>query len=253
MREVRFRSGQRLIPVVGLILTLPLGAHAQVVVPNANLTTEGTAGLNTLIRSAPRTLQMVISASELSGVSVGGTITGLAFRLDNSFLQASQPTFPITFIDYDIYVGAAGVTPSGASTTLLSNYVSPASKTKVRGGALTLGTGFFPKNAIAPLPNSFSADIGFNLGAYTYTGGNLIIEITHSGNAATDFSLDATPNSATARALGAAVYNASSADSAFVSELVPVVRLSTLGAAPEPGVLGLLALGGIALLVRRRR
>ena len=103
-------------------------------------------------------------------------------------------------------------------------------------------------------PNSFGSQIAFNLsgGKYTYTGGDLVLEVRHTGNAATDFQLDATLNNAVA---AARVGNTSTAtiEDATLGPRVPVMRLQFTSMAPEPGSLALLGLGaGMGLLVRRR-
>lgn len=247
------RATQRGGLLVLAVLGLSALARAQyTVVPNAYTSTEGENGLSTVIGPNARTLQMVIRASELSGIPLNYEITGLAFRLNSG--QPTSPGFPILFSNYDIYIGSASVAPLGASNTFLNNYASPSSKRQVRQGALSLDSTFFPNSGTAP--NNFSADIAFNLTGYAYTGGDLVIEISHSGNGGANFAIDATPNSATAAAYGAAGYNATTntnINSQGETVLMPIVRLTALTPAPEPAALSLLALGGLALLVRRRR
>lgn len=231
-------------------------SHAQtVVVPNANTTLEGSNGLSTPIRSAARTIQMIISASELASVPIGDQFTGISFRLDNTQL-VSRPDFAITFANYDLYMGQAAVTPATANNTLALNY-SPGSKTQVRGGALNLAAGAFSNGGSGATPNAFAATIAFNLngGGYTYKGGDIVLELTHSGNLNTDFALDAAVNSTTATALGDTGYNATT-NTNITSGLMPVVRFSyapVVLSAPEPGTLALLGVGAIGLLIRRRR
>lgn len=246
------RHGVRLGWSLVAVLLIAGSGSAQVVVPSASALVEGAGGLSTPTNSAARTLQVIISASELASIGVGSEISGLAFRLDAS--QGSQPVLPISFASYDIYLGAAGVSPLGAAATFSDNYLSPASKTQVRGGALSLGSGFFPNTG--GVPNAFSADIAFNLGNYLYTGGNLIVELSHTGNGAQDFALDAVVNSGSVAAYGAVGYNALANGNvnsvgAPPTLLAPVLRLTAT--APEPGVLGLLGLGALVLCVRRRR
>lgn len=239
-------------------LALPVWAQT-VVVPNANTAVEGAHGLSTMVRSQPRTLQMIIGASELSTIPLGSTITGVSFRLDDLVVpQPSQPLFTATFANYDIYVGAAANTPLGADNTFANNYVL-GTRQQLRSGSLTLTPGYFPNSGAAP--NSFAAAIGFNLGSYTYNGGPLVVEITHDGNGSTDFALDAVANGSGAAAYAATGYNATTnqnINSVVVGPstiiLMPVLSLSYISsAAPEPGVLGLLLLGGLVLVGRRRR
>ena len=240
-----------------LAVALVGSAHAQSlsVVPNANTNVGGAFGLSTPISSGDRTLQMIISASQLTSM-VNGQLTGLTFRLDGPEV-ASKPLVPISFTNYDIFLGQAAVVPLGASATFADNYIL-GTKTQLRSGALSLAAGYFPNTS--PNPNAFAAIINFNLGSYTYTGGDLELELSHSGNSATDFALDAVENSAAFAAHGAAGYNSStSTDINSVTDslnvvhvLAPVVQIQFTGA-PEPGTLALIGLGALALATRRRR
>ena len=57
-----------------------------VTLPNANATTSGNGGLNSLIglTTAPRTYQMAFSASELANVPIGAQVTAISWRLQPS-------------------------------------------------------------------------------------------------------------------------------------------------------------------------
>ncbi len=241
---------------VALAVAVVGSAHAQSlsVVPNANAAVGGAFGLSTPISSGERTLQMIISSSQLTSM-VNGQLTGLTFRLDGPEV-ASKPLAPISFTNYDIFLGQAAVAPQFASPTFANNYV-PGTKTQLRSGALSLAASYFPDTA--PNPNDFAAIIAFNLGGYVYTGGDLVLELAHSGNNTTDFALDAVENDSNYVAHGAAGYNApTSTDINSVTSglttfvLAPVVQLQ-FTAAPEPGTLALIGLGALALHVRRRK
>ncbi len=234
--------------VFSLSLSGRVWAQSFTVVPTAAVGVDGNSGTNTPIRSVARTLQVILSASELGGISVGDTLEGIAFRLDKS--EISQPPFDLNFASYDIFLGQAALTPTTMSSTFADNYLG-GTRVQMRSGGLTMPQASLP---FGGNPNSFGSQIAFNLsgGKYTYTGGDLVLEVRHTGNAATDFQLDATLNNAVA---AARVGNTSTAtiEDATLGPRVPVMRLQFTSMAPEPGSLALLGLGaGMGLLVRRR-
>ncbi|WP_395138678.1 PEP-CTERM sorting domain-containing protein [Armatimonas sp.] len=238
--------------ILGLAIVLSLSgtvwAQSFTVVPTAAVGVDGNSGTNTPIRSVARTLQVILSASELGGISVGDTLEGIAFRLDNT--EISQPPFDLNFASYDIFLGQAALTPTTMSSTFADNYLG-GTRVQMRNGSLMIAQGSLP---FGGNPNSFGPQIVFNLsgGKYTYVGGDLVLELRHTGNAASDFQLDASLNNAVA---AARVGNTSTAtiEDATLGPRVPVMRLQFTSMAPEPGSLALLGLGaGIGLLVRRR-
>jgi hypothetical protein len=171
--------------------------NAQVVVPNEFASTPAsTSGLNTFIRDLgnPRTGQLLINANQLTSL-VGQQIGGISFRL---FTGATLP-FPAmdaTWTDFTIRIGQ-GVAFGSQSTTFANNFVGL--PTTVRTGPLTIAANSYP---VAPGdPNPFGGQITFSL-PFVYAGGNLLIEIRHTGsnitnNAANDFlevALQTNPN-----------------------------------------------------------
>lgn len=246
---------------VGVLCLLALNgvafAQSKQTIPGAFETVEGANALNTMIRSQPRTLQMIISASEL-GYVWDGKITGLTFRLDGLETSA-KPNFDISFSNYDIFLGEAAVTPSGINANFADNY-TVGSRTQMRSGALTLNTGYFQQTSVTG-PNDFPlVTIAFNSGSgeYHYTGGDLVIELRHTGNSASDFRLDATPVTTDYNAIAAVGYNAATDDGTNLSpallRLMPIVQLQyTATLLPEPGSLALVAVGIAGLALARRR
>jgi len=139
--------------------------------------------------------QLLISTSQLGSISVGSQITGFSFRLYNGNLTGF-PASTATWADYTVNMGV-GVALGSQSTTFASNFVG--APTLVRSGALVVNAGAYTAGATGTTPNPFGPSITFNT-PYTYTGGNLLIEIRHTGsnilNGTTDF-LDALPTTVT--------------------------------------------------------
>jgi hypothetical protein len=232
----------------GVLAVLACGASvavADVVVPNAYAAVQAsTSGLNTFIRDSgnPRTGQLLINASQLTGV-VGQQIAGITWRLWSGGTVA-YPAANATWADYTINVGP-GVAFGSQTTTFATNFA--AAPTTVRSGPLTISAGAFPTGGT---PRAFGVPVMFG-SPYLYTGGNLCIEIRHTGssivNATTDFlevALTTDPLYNTqiwsATATGNAATTGAQANFT-VSNLITVPAPSTLA------VLGVLALG------RRRR
>ena len=229
---------------------LVASAAAQtVVVPNAYANTQASAsGLNTFIRDVnnPRTGQLLINASQL-GAAVGQQIDGLTFRLFTG-ATVNFPASNATWADYTINIGQ-GVAFGSQTTTFATNFVG--TPTTVRSGPLNIPAGAFVNDPLNP--NPFGPLITFNT-PYVYTGGNLLIEIRHTGsnitnNAANDFlevalTTDPGYNSAfwSATATGATATVGAQAN----------FTVTQLHFVPAPASLALLGLGGL-LASRRRR
>jgi hypothetical protein len=225
-------------------------ASADIVVPNANTNvSSGGTGLNTFIRdiNAPRSGQLLIDASQLTGV-IGQQITGLTFRMYNGATTAFPPT-AATWSDYTINMGQ-GVALGSQTTTFATNFVG--APTNVRSGPLTINPNTFPVGAVSPTPNPFGQTITFNT-PYNYTGGNLLIEIRHTGsnitNPANSF-LDAMPTTATG--YGTQFWSATATTYAATAGTAASFTITNLVTIPAPGSLALLGMGGL-LAARRRR
>lgn len=167
---------------VVVALGIASASNAQVVVPNSQAgTASGTSGLNTFIRDvgAPRTGQLLISSSQLGGINIGDTITGISFRMyaNNT---TGFPASAATYADYEIRIGV-GVAMGTQTTTFATNFASP--PTLVRDGPLTITPFMFPAGNTAPNPTPFASPTPFEFQTpYVYTGGNLLIELTHTGS-----------------------------------------------------------------------
>ncbi len=165
---------------LGLVAGATMSASAQnVVAPNANAGASGTNGLNTLIRNAanPRTYQLRVPTSQLNAIPEGSLIDAITFRFDQT--GANPATWPpaggATWVNYDITLSEDATNGGVLSTTFASNQLNPV---EVRSGALTIPAGSFTSGSS---PNDWGFQIVFDE-AYEYSGGPLIITITHTGS-----------------------------------------------------------------------
>ncbi|MEZ6232656.1 MAG: GC-type dockerin domain-anchored protein [Phycisphaerales bacterium] len=166
-----------------LSVVLAAGSAALgIVVPNDREFVAGNGGFLSPLASSARSYQMLIHADELTAI-VGQDIDGLAFRLLPS-ASAPWPAAETVYPNYDIYLSDC-VDPSLRSTTFAFNVVGP--QTQVRSGSLTIPAGTMPAGGS---PNGFGFVIDFT-SSYTYTGGNLLIEIRHDGSNGSNTSTDA--------------------------------------------------------------
>jgi hypothetical protein len=233
--------------VLGAALAAP--ALGDIVVPNQYTNTPAsTAGLNTFIRDNgnARTGQLLIAGSQLGGVNVGDQISGLTFRLWTGATQAF-PATNATWSDYTINVGQ-GVAFGSQTTTFASNFVGAPST--VRSGPLTINAGSFTSGGT---PNAFGVNIMFNT-PYTYTGGNLLIEVRHTGsnivNTASDF-LEAALT--TDPGYNTQFWSATATGNTATTGALNNFTVARLVVVPTPAAASVLGLAGLAALRRRRR
>jgi hypothetical protein len=222
-------------------------ACADVVVPNAYTSSlASTSGLNTFIRDSgnPRTGQLLIAASQLGAVA-GQQIAGLTFRLYTG-AAAAYPATNATWADYSINIGQ-GVAFGSQTTTFATNFVG--SPTNVRSGPLTINAGSFTSGLV---PNAFGTTIMFDT-PYTYTGGNLLIEVRHTGsnivNTSTDFlevALTTDPG------YNSAFWSATATGNAATVGAAANFTVTKLVVIPSPAGAAVLGLAGFAASRRRR-
>ncbi|TVS05121.1 MAG: hypothetical protein EA423_06995 [Phycisphaerales bacterium] len=153
-----------------------------IVVPNAFETQAGTGAFLGPLSNAPRTNQLIIHASQLQDI-VGQDITGLSWRRTQS-VTAAWPAETVTYFSYDILL-SDGVDPAFRQFDFGANVVGP--QTQVRSGELVISPFAFPGGTV---PAEFGVDILFDT-PWTYAGGNLVIEIIHTGFSGTSTSVDA--------------------------------------------------------------
>lgn len=157
------------------------------IVPLAYASTPGNTVFVGPLGNTPRTYQLLINSNQLTGM-VGQYVTAIAMRIPTSSTSA-WPVSDVIYNNFDIYL-AESVLPSQRRATFDSNIVG--TKTQVRSGSLTIQTGAYPFNET---PNRFGTEIMFNT-PYHYVGGNLLIEMRHSGFTGTSRSIDAAGTSA---------------------------------------------------------
>lgn len=227
---------------------------AQTTVPNAFAATGGETGLNTFIRDtgAPRAGQLLIGASQLGAIAPGMQITGMYFRLYSSTTfnpAGTWPAAPISWNNYDVRVGTAALGVAGASTTFAANLGGDT--VLARSGALTLPMDSFGGGANSPAVNPWGSIISFTT-PFTYSGGDLVIEIRHDGGTFTptrflDAVLASNPGYGTDfRSITTTTFagTTGTAASFTITQLEYVI--------PGPGAAALFGLAGLAGVRRRR-
>jgi len=152
------------------------------VMPNAYSGTGGTGVFTGPLANTQRTYQWLINANQLTAM-VGGNITSLAMRIPGNATGA-WPTADVTFTNFDIYL-APSRPPSQRSLTFDSNIVG--TKVQVRSGSLLIAANSYP---FGSTPNSFGTAITFTT-PYAYSGGDLLVELRHSGFTGTTRTNDA--------------------------------------------------------------
>lgn len=143
-------------------------AQTTLVVPNSN---EGSAFIGPF-GNAARQLQFIIDDTLLTSL-VGKNLTAISFRLPASTADAWPPN-ALTMSAFNIFLSNS-VEPADRQLDFAANVVG--TQTQVRSGSLPIAAGAL---TVGSNPNDFSFKITFT-SAYQYNGGNLLIEIRHSG------------------------------------------------------------------------
>ncbi|KIA85933.1 T9SS type A sorting domain-containing protein [Kaistella jeonii] len=157
-------------------------AQTTLVVPNTN---EGSAFIGPY-GNAARQLQFIIDDTLLTSL-VGKNLTTISFRLPASTTDAWPPN-ALTMSAFDIYLSNS-VEPANRQLDFAANVVG--TQTKVRSGSLLIPAGAL---TVGSNPNQFSFKIPFS-SSWEYSGGNLLIEIRHSGTGISSRSVHAAPTS----------------------------------------------------------
>lgn len=155
----------------GLIMfgySINFSAQTTLIVPSSN---EGSAFIGPY-GNAARQLQMLIDDTLLTSL-VGKNLTSISFRLPASTSE-SWPPAALNMTNFSVYLSDS-VEPANRQLDFAANVVG--TQTQVRSGNLSIPAGAL---TIGSNPNDFSFKITFT-NAWTYNGGNLLIEIRHSG------------------------------------------------------------------------
>ncbi|MCC5844081.1 MAG: hypothetical protein JJU05_07510 [Verrucomicrobia bacterium] len=219
-------------------------SDTMIVVPGDFETNSGTGGFNTLIRDEARTYQVQISESRLMDL-IGLSLTGFSTRL-SAANTSNWPSAPRTWANYDIVLSPAANHINDFSSNFANNMSDPL---QVRSGSLTIDGNSFPRTLANP--NPWGPLIQFD-SPYLYSGGDLVMEVRHTGNGIDTLLLDAIESSAVNGyiARSASSYTASFSGSADFTIL-------QFHAIPEPSTILMVVLTGmvfgIAPLYRRLR
>ena len=242
--------------ILFLVTTTVVPARADLIVaPNANTGVEGNTATSIPFNPDPRTFQWVFDDSQFAGIAPGSNIMGIGFRLEGG--APTSPTGSLSFDRWDLQISQSLNAPGALSTTFSNNIA--ADVVLVRSGPLTLSAGSLTGGAG---PNPFMT-ISFTV-PYTYTAGDLLLTLRHSGWASVPGplllgNLDAVdlPLAVTDSA-GANNADALATDAGSVHFFnVPVTQFvfeSARAEAPVPGTLALFGLGlaVVAAILRKR-
>lgn len=181
----------------------------------------GVEGSGFYIYAGPITFQQVFGPSQLAGLTPGRTITGMQLRLDFQWFES-----PASFVsNFDVSIGPSNFAPGSLSDSVTAN--QGAGTVLARSGSLTFAQDSF---TFGDMPNAFGPVITFTT-PYTYTGGNLLITVSHSTpNNELDF--DVGSGIVGAQVKQAQLYGATTLTDA--ADDTGIAMQFTLAAVPEP-------------------
>ncbi|MEM7117509.1 MAG: hypothetical protein AAF614_34065 [Chloroflexota bacterium] len=160
-----------------LLVSVASAATTLVVTPTGSANQEGqSANFGILAAASAFTIQQALVPAQLGGLQAGDVITGLTFRTDRS-VTSHYPTSNVHFSDYEISLGS----PASAVGTLSNRFADNRGNDMVlvRSGRFDMAKNSFRKSSSKPHP--FGQMITFDT-PYTYQGGDLLLEITHTGH-----------------------------------------------------------------------
>ena len=238
---VKFKVILRHIYVIFCLSLFIVEAHAAVnTLPASFAAVEGNDNEITSLGEASNTAQVVYGESLLiaADIQVGDQITGLAFRVQGGEVA---PIWSVA--DYQIRLATSLNPPGSLDTNFIANrggdYVV------VRSGPLTYTGTEYPTGGS---PNTFGPVIPFNT-SFTYNGGDLLLEYTHSVIASGGSSADADGFITGAQSQWSAGFNTTT-ESFFgaVDNFAPIIQLETVKKSPATPV-PTVPLFGLGILV----
>ena len=203
-----------------------------------------------------------------AGINPGDVLTGISFRV-----SGGPETFnPAPNFQVDNYLFSLGHSLNSAGD-LVDNFDANAvggTLTQVRSGALEFNAADYPQNnpnTGTGTANPFGPVIEFNDSTFTYTGGDLLLEYSHTGAEALNGSLVTSRADTVGSTFGAPDFADSRVQTLFgsgfnndSSTFSPAFGISTativqfqIAAVPEPTSAALLMGLGMIGVVRRRR
>jgi len=233
-------------------LVVPVGAESS-----------ADSGVNTAIRSAPRTYQEYMAASNFSAITQPSLITGMQLRLaigENwrpvGYVGSTWPSQNISLATYSVTLSkpSAGLVSDGeylsTAPTFASYEVSPVN---TYNAALNIAAGAFSADGGAVGVHSFGPIINFTT-PYAYTPGNgLVMRINHGGYTPSAelnaFFGSRTFQNGVADAISSTTSGTATAPSGFSS---PYFVQFIYQDVPEPASLTVLAAAGLLALRRRK-
>lgn len=227
--------------------------HAlNITAPSAYTGTAGNGITVALFNNSNRTYQQQIAGSQLSGIAIGDSITGVTYRIGSDIARPNS--LAATFANWDLTLAQAANSIGSMSTTYASNMTNPI---LVRSGALSLAANDFIGGATSPSVNPFGVKISFTT-PYIYQGGDLVFLVSHTAGSSPVGSFDALLVSTSGygtdfRAMFDTLYNGTTAEVSNTN--FAITQFTTIASVPVPfefsPTLGIGILGG-AWLVRRK-
>jgi hypothetical protein len=223
-----------------VVVALAIGASqaspasaAVLVIPKA---LDGVEGNISFGFNAALTFQQLVGTTQLNGLPIGATLTGVQFRLNAG--EGPNPSSAVT--NLDLFLG-----PSVAAT-LGSNVAANKGPgtVQVHAGPYSFAPATYPTGGS---PNAFGPVIPFTT-PFTYTGGRLLLTGSYT-NASSGLLFDAGSGIADIDYRQVLGYNAATTDTPVAGAALAAQFVYV----PEPASLSLLALAGLPLLRRRPR